>query len=779
VRFLIIAALALISYFAYCPAPAHAQENTNRRAARGWAPGATESRTTEKKQQPQSAATAPAQSRTENIALYGNPVDTLTQEQILRRIARLYGYQARLMVARAESDEDAIEQAFEDAMADLAILIHQDRIMEHSSFRELYRSVITEYEQYYGVTDSLGLQRGDIFDLRDELFTHMDTVDAPMLEDVNLPPQVRVAEAVFPMTMNRLVESSISFLLRNPDRHLYRWLSRAETYFPMIEQILAEEGVPDELKYLAMIESGLNPTARSWAQAGGIWQFITATGRAYGLQVNQWVDERNDPEKATRAAARHLKDLHRMFGGDWQLALAGYNCSPARIRRAMNRAEARLGRTPTFWDIYNDIPAETKNYVPMFIATALVASNPDAFNLRQVEPGPQYTYDLGPVPRMVSLNDIARLANTDVNTLRALNPELQRQMTPPGNGSYQLRFPTGHYTLFAAAANEKPLPQQTTTAEYTVRRGDTLGKIATQYGTSVSALVGANNLSSTTVRVGQKLNVPTNAVESSPVIASVSASDAMTISYGRRNMRAVPIPTTGATLPAVRQASAVNPQQSQAQSRTPVAAANLTTSGPAPAAAPARSTTNTSSAAARNTTRVVYRVRNGDNLTAIATRYGVTVQQIREWNNLRGSTIRVGQNLTIHTGGGTAAAASTQPEPASATTRATGSTASSSTTYTVRRGDTLGSIASAHGVTVNQIREWNSLRNNTIQAGQRLRIEGGSTVAAAKVTTHRVQRGENLTQIANRYGVTVQQIREWNNLRNNTIQVGQNLQIRS
>jgi peptidoglycan DL-endopeptidase CwlS len=253
----------------------------------------------------------------------------------------------------------------------------------------------------------------------------------------------------------------------------------------------------------------------------------------------------------------------------------------------------------------------------------------------------------------------------------------------------------------------------------------------------------------------------------------------MTISYGRRNMRAVPIPTTGATLPAVRQASAVNPQQSQAQSRTPVAAANLTTSGPAPAAAPARSTTNTSSAAARNTTRVVYRVRNGDNLTAIATRYGVTVQQIREWNNLRGSTIRVGQNLTIHTGGGTAAAASTQPEPASATTRATGSTASSSTTYTVRRGDTLGSIASAHGVTVNQIREWNSLRNNTIQAGQRLRIEGGSTVAAAKVTTHRVQRGENLTQIANRYGVTVQQIREWNNLRNNTIQVGQNLQIRS
>ena len=228
-------------------------------------------------------------------------------------------------------------------------------------------------------------------------------------------------------------------------------MRRSASYFPMIEHVFAEENVPDELKYLALVESGLNLHARSWAGAAGPWQFISATGRAYDLEIDEWRDERLDPEKATRAAARHLRDLYQLFGGDWHLALAGYNCSPSVIKAAMRKAEAELGREPTFWDIYEDIPQETRAYVPTFIATALIVSNPDAFDLERVLPGPQYAYDLVPVRGMMPLETVAGLAGTDVSRIRALNPELLRDTLPPSREPYYVRIPYGSFDAFATA----------------------------------------------------------------------------------------------------------------------------------------------------------------------------------------------------------------------------------------------------------------------------------------------------------------------------------------
>ena len=247
----------------------------------------------------------------------------------------------------------------------------------------------------------------------------------------------------------RRLKNSMVFLLTDPDRHINNWLNRSDTYFPMVEQIFKEEGVPDELKYLAMVESGLNPNARSWASAVGMWQFIRATGSAYDLNINGWVDERRNPEKATRAAARHLKDLHRMFG-DWQLALAGYNYSPGKLRRHIRRAEARLGRKATYWDVYNNLPRETRNYVPMFIATSIIASNPAEFGLEQYTPGRPYEFDYVPVFGMLTLNEIAQMSGTDVATIKALNPEIRGSSLPPTRSAYYVRLPLYSYDTFAS-----------------------------------------------------------------------------------------------------------------------------------------------------------------------------------------------------------------------------------------------------------------------------------------------------------------------------------------
>lgn len=183
------------------------------------------------------------------------------------------------------------------------------------------------------------------------------------------------------MTANRIVERTINDYLQNRRSMLRMWISRSQTYFPMIEKIFAQEEVPDELKYIALGESSLNPTIRSTAGAVGMWQFMSATARSEGLRVDSWVDERRDPEKSTRAAARHLKALNESYSGSWHLSLAGYNCSYRCITRAVEQAGGSLVDPPSYWDIYPNLPRETREFVPRYIAAALIVSNPSMYGI--------------------------------------------------------------------------------------------------------------------------------------------------------------------------------------------------------------------------------------------------------------------------------------------------------------------------------------------------------------------------------------------------------------
>jgi len=272
-------------------------------------------------------------------------------------------------------------------------------------------------------------------------------------------------------------------------------------YFPIIEPILEAEGVPNELKYLPMIESGMNPRARSWARAVGLWQFIKGTGKLYGLNSNFWYDERCDIEKSTHAAAHYLRDLHDEFG-DWYLALAAYNSGAGRVHRAIRKSNTR-----NFWHMWNYLPRETRNYVPEFIATVLMARDPEDYGFSNLVRSAPYAFDTLLLTESVDLSVLSRCAETTVDTLQQLNPSLMRFATP--SSQFVLRIPRGRKKIFAANYALVPQSDKRQWLTHTIKKGETLKKIAHQYGISSTDVAEVNQIvAGTKLRVGKVLLIP-------------------------------------------------------------------------------------------------------------------------------------------------------------------------------------------------------------------------------------------------------------------------------
>jgi membrane-bound lytic murein transglycosylase D len=271
----------------------------------------------------------------------------------------------------------------------------------------------------------------------------------------------------------------------------------------MIKRIFREMDIPEELVYLALIESGYNPKAYSRAKASGMWQFITKTGKRFGLKVNKWVDERRDPEKSTYAAAAYLKSLYEMFNS-WDLALAGYNAGEGKILKAMRKA-----KTQDFWEISRHayLKKETKEYVPMFLAAVTIAQDPRKYGFQEVESEGPFNYDKVKVPASTHLETIANAAETDLSELRALNPALRREKTPPDSALFEINLPPGKKEIFeknfrtqAASKNGK---------KHRVRPGENLSRIAKKYRVSMENLCALNGLSdNAAVRPGFVLLLP-------------------------------------------------------------------------------------------------------------------------------------------------------------------------------------------------------------------------------------------------------------------------------
>jgi len=406
--------------------------------------------------------------------------------------------------------------------------------------------------------------------------------------------RIECIESEIPLHFNERVKAFIDYFTIRDRPYTREVMSRLDLFFPMFERAFEKYGVPAELKYLSIVESGLRPNAISRANAVGLWQFVSGTGRMYGLHNDWYLDDRMDPLEATDAAARHLRDLYSMFD-DWELALAAYNCGPGNVRKAIRRS----GYKKTFWEIYPYLPRETRSYVPQFVAVCYTINYAAEHNLFPERRDLQPDFDTLMVNQYFHLETFANQLNLCLDDLLELNPGIKRGALPEGTKNYALRVPL----------DLKEQVVQNRTFLY-----DTSSKVGREQ-----------------------------------------------LDYLARN-------TPGSTYGRVKQ---------------------------------------------------VYRVRSGDVLGTIAQRYHVRVSDIREWNNIHGSMIRVGQYLRIWV---LPTYSSQTKDLYASSARTTVSASATGKVHYVQPGDTLWEISNRSGVSIEKLKQINNLKSNTIKPGQQLII---------------------------------------------------------
>jgi membrane-bound lytic murein transglycosylase D len=308
-----------------------------------------------------------------------------------------------------------------------------------------------------------------------------------------------------PIVINEKVEQFILCFQTTMRDKFVTWLARSGRYIPIMKKLLKEHGLPEDLVYMAFIESGFDPYAYSRSKAVGPWQFIYLTGKRYGLRVNWWVDERRDPEKSTIAAAKYLKDLYEMFAC-WYLAAAGYNAGEYKIVKAMKRY-----RTEDFWKLtkVKYLKRETKNYVPLMIAAALIGKDPEKYGFSDVEFQEPLRYEKVKVPELTGLSLIARACDTSLEEIKDLNPELRRGVTPPNETDYEIKIPFGKKDVFLIAFEILQPLEKFQFKTHLVKKGETLKGIAKLYRVDLEPLLEINHLTKATpISKGMILSIP-------------------------------------------------------------------------------------------------------------------------------------------------------------------------------------------------------------------------------------------------------------------------------
>ncbi|TAE28601.1 MAG: LysM peptidoglycan-binding domain-containing protein [Candidatus Kapaibacterium sp.] len=740
---------------------------------------------------------------------------TTTLESARQQYLRALSYINRSDTARAA-------RSFDQAIETLNKISDYPKIQDNQDFMDLMQSIIEDYENYIRNLDNLS-DKAQIVVLRDKFFQSVENPDMPSYEDLNFPrgkdssarqfqalklPESSSALATFTgmrgvklqvaMPENQEVLWAIEFLAVRGRRYFQKWIERTGKWFTMMRKIAREEGAPEEIIYLSMIESGLSPQATSWAKAVGLWQFIKGTGQMYGLGADYWRDERRDPEKATRAAMRYLKDLYNELG-DWHLALAAYNCGPGGVRRAIARSGIQ---NPSYWDIRPFLPKETRNYVPLYVAASKVCMNPEAygFTSSQIQFEERYNYETVPVNEAADFKVLARAAGVGEETLRDLNPELINYSTPPYSDNYQLKIPVGTKSTFVANYDKMSQSDKHSWTMHEVTGSETLWSIARKYNVPSSVIAAANDITGRRKRVsvGTMLRIPTDGRYNAKSDADEDEED----DDENTSTQAV---TSSTTRQSSKDEEKRKEQPSSKSDEKALAKAETKSETKGETKAETKSTTEEKvqhrpAPIPENSKKITHSVKDDETLYSISARYNVRMSDLRNWNDIPYNSDKVseGAELTLYVD------KNFRPEDANKKPAVKQGTVQ----HTVARGETLAQIADSYGVTIDDLRRFSSMsKHGRIYVGQVLTVpvefveskptrsateEGdkkvtepkssvASTTAAAggKAIVYKVQKGETLADIANRYNVTQRELSAWNQLRGNYIRKGMDLVILS
>ena len=477
----------------------------------------------------------------------------------------------------------------------------------------------------------------------------------------NVPDEVYIERikkmnSFITLPYNDIVKRYIILYSEKMPERMSNMLGLCSYYMPIFQETLNRYDMPEELKAMAIIESAMNPLAVSRAGAKGMWQFMYATAKMYGLHIDSFVDERLDPVKSADAAARYLQDAYEIFG-DWNLAIASYNCGAGNVNKAIRRSGSRA-----FWDIWPYLPRETRGYVPAFVGALYAMEYHKEHSIKPAAVQMPAHVDTFKINKMLHLKQVSELTGAPLEELKNLNPQYRHEIIPGNDREYILRLPYTYTNAF-------------------IEHEDSVYR--------------------------HKADVYFN-------------------------------PTT---IKRIKEGG--------------------------------------------DGERIVHKVKSGEYLGKIATKYRVSVNQIKKWNNLKSNNIRVGQRLVIYRGGkgpvSTASSSSSTASKGSTTAASNGSSGSSASYHTVRSGDTLSGIATKYGTTVTRIKELNGLTSNNIKVGQKLKVKAGSSSSAPSAsgsTTYIVKSGDSLYSIAKNYpGVSANDIMVHNGMKSSSIKPGMKLKI--